>query len=115
MKCQKCATEITADESMEVHGQIVCEDCCIDLMAKPKTCDPWAVHSAKNLSATNVMTERQSLIVAYLKKKGPTPADQLVQDLALSMDEFEREMAPLRHMEKLRAQLQDGRKVICLW
>jgi hypothetical protein len=31
------------------------------------------------------------------------------------MDEFEREMAALRHMEKIRAKLENGKKVICLW
>ncbi len=35
--------------------------------------------------------------------------------MGLTMEEFEREMAPLRHMEKVRAQLSEGRKVICLW
>ena len=29
--------------------------------------------------------------------------------------DFEREIAALRHMEKLRAEMRDGVKVICLW
>lgn len=116
MKCQKCGVEIKNDEAMEIQGQAVCEDCYIDLAAKPKTCDPWAVYSAKNLKNTgSALTERQSAIVDYLKKNGPTPPEKLAGELNLSMDEFEREMAPLRHMEKVRAQLREGRKVICLW
>ncbi len=117
MKCQKCEVEIKADDAMEIHGQVVCEDCYIDMMAKPKTCDPWAVYSAKNLeslSGSNI-TESQQAIIDYLEKNGPTPPEKLASDLNLSLSEFEREMAALRHMEKIRAQLQEGRKVICLW
>ena len=118
MQCRKCGAEISKDEAMEAQDQTMCEDCYIDLAAKPKTCDPWAVYSAKNLQSTSGasgLTETQSLIVEYLKKNGPTPPAELAAALGLSLDEFEREMAPLRHMEKLRAQLQEGRKVICLW
>lgn len=117
MKCQRCKGEINDDEAREIHGQIVCEDCYIDIVSKPVTCDPWAVHSAKKLSSSNdhAMTEKQSAIVNYLKKNGPTPPDILAVELNMSIDEFEREMASLRHMEKVRAQLREGRKLICLW
>lgn len=118
MKCEKCGAEINIDDAMQAQGQTLCEDCYIDLMAKPKTCDPWAVYSAKNLKNTDTgpsMTESQLQIVDYLSKNGPTPPEKLSEDLGISMDEFEREMAPLRHMEKVRAGLQEGKKVICLW
>lgn len=116
MKCQKCGAEINAEEAMEARGQTVCEDCYIDLAAKPKACDPWAVYSAKNLSSSgSTVNEQQSAIIDYLKKNGPTPPEKLAADLGMSMDDFEREMAPLRHMEKVGARLQEGRKVICLW
>ncbi|MBS0013932.1 MAG: hypothetical protein KFF46_08165 [Desulfobacterales bacterium] len=118
MKCQNCGAEIKAEEAMAARGQTVCEDCYIDLAAKPKTCDPWAVYSAKNLEKTGSgpdLTQTQSAIVDYLTQNGPTPPGKLAKDMGLTMDEFEREMAPLRHMEKVRAQLQEGEKVICLW
>jgi len=101
---------------MEARGQTVCEECYIDLMAKPKACDPWAVYSAKNLVQNNFeLTEKQHEILDYLENNGPTPPEQLSRDLQLSPEDFERLMAPLRHMEKVRAELQEGRKVICLW
>lgn len=116
MKCERCGAAINAEEAMEARGQTVCEDCYIDLAAKPKTCDPWAVYSAKNLPpAHNTLNEKQLEIIDYLEKNGPTPPEKLAGDLGLGMEDFEREMAPLRHMEKLRAKLQDGHKVICLW
>ena len=116
MKCQKCGSDIEASESMEIQGQTVCEDCYIDIAAKPKTCDPWAVYSAKNIPSSSFeLNENQAAIIEYLKRHGPTPPETLAADLGLSMDAFEREMAPLRHMEKVRAQLREGQKEICLW
>jgi hypothetical protein len=118
MKCQKCGTDINSNDAMEMQGMTVCEDCYIDLAAKPKTCDPWAVYSAKNLEATGsqpVLTQTQLSIVDYLEKNGPVPPEKLASETGLSMDEFEREMAALRHMEKIRAKLENGKKVICLW
>lgn len=116
MKCEQCGAEINENEAMEAKGQKVCEDCYLDLAAKPKACDPWAVYSAKNLNQSNFsLNERQAEIIDYLGKKGPTPPEKLAKDLKISLDDFEREMAPLRHMEKVRAQMQEGRKVICLW
>jgi len=116
MKCAQCGAEINENEAVEARGQKVCEDCYIDLAAKPKACDPWAIYSAKNLSQAHfVVNDKQAEIMDYLKKMGPTPPEKLVNDLNIRMDDFEREMAPLRHMEKVRAQLQDGQKVICLW
>jgi hypothetical protein len=116
MECAQCGAEINESEAMEARDQKVCEDCYIDLAAKPKACDPWAVYSAKNLSQTNfVVNDRQADIMDYLEKNGPTPPDKLAGDLNMRMDDFEREMAPLRHMEKVGAKLENGRKVICLW
>ncbi|OQX62177.1 MAG: hypothetical protein B5M56_07200 [Desulfococcus sp. 4484_241] len=116
MKCEKCGANISEDEIREVYGQKVCEDCYLDITAKPKVCDPWAVYSAKNLSGSNLeLNDNQSAIVEYLKKNGPTPPEKLFLDLGISADDLEREIAALRHMEKVRAQLRDGRKVICLW
>ena len=116
MKCEQCGAEINESEAMEAKGQKVCEDCYIDLAAKPKACDPWAVYSAKNLNQANfTLNERQAEIIDYLRKNGPIRPEKLAKDLKISLDDFEREMAPLRHMEKVRAQMQEGRKVICLW
>lgn len=35
--------------------------------------------------------------------------------LQLKSEEFERIFATLRHMEKARAELRDGKKILCLW
>ena len=116
MKCEHCGAMIAEGDAMQAHGQTVCEDCYIDMTAKPKACDPWAVYSAKNLGDSGAaITDAQAAIVNYLTKNGPTPPETLARELNLSMDDFEREMAALRHMEKVRAQMQNGKKVICRW
>jgi len=116
MKCEVCGVEINEKEARQARGQTVCEDCYIDLAAKPKACDPWAVYSAQNLSASHfTLNDKQAEILDYLETNGPTPPEKLAGEVNLSMDDFEREMAPLRHMEKIRAAMPDGEKVICLW
>jgi len=116
MKCATCGMEIAEDSVMEISGKKVCEDCYIDISAKPKACDPWAVYSAKNMPLDRQQfSAQQAAILSYLEKNGPTPPEKLTADLGLSMDDFEREMAVLRHMEKIRVRLASGRKVVCLW
>lgn len=117
MKCDQCGQQIPAAEAMQADGQTLCEDCYIDRAAKPKACDPWAVYSARNLPADNgaALTESQTAIVDYLGKNGPATPAALGQALDMSRDDLEREMAVLRHMEKVRAQMRKGEKVICLW
>ena len=35
--------------------------------------------------------------------------------LQISPSDLEREIATLRHMEKLKAELREGKKILCLW
>ncbi len=62
MKGQKCGAGIKDNQAIQIHGKIVCENCYIDLAAKPKTCEPWAVYSGRNLSSTNVTLSVKSAI-----------------------------------------------------
>jgi len=45
--CVKCREEISTGEEMNYRGQILCEDCYVDTVSIPRTCDVAAVHSAK--------------------------------------------------------------------
>ena len=38
------------EESFQQAGQTLCEDCYMDVMTAPKACDPWVVHTAKDLA-----------------------------------------------------------------
>jgi hypothetical protein len=91
----------------------------MDLLSPPKACDPWAVHSArtflKNGSADFGLAPIQQKIVAILQDKGPQERADLCKKLSIKETDLEREIAALRHMEKIRGKLKSRKKLICLW
>ncbi|RLC19903.1 MAG: hypothetical protein DRH56_10810 [Deltaproteobacteria bacterium] len=118
MKCDRCHDEIPEGEEMERFGQTLCEDCYMDLLSPARTCDPWAVHSARTLAkdgAAVQMNPLQQRLLETLEEKGPTEPGELARMLGIKETDLERELAALRHMEKIRAELKDGRKRIRLW
>lgn len=119
MQCGTCNKNIKDGEDRELRGQIVCEDCYIDALSPVKPCDPWAVHCARSFQGedgfTAQITETQSRILQILKQTGGLKLSDLSRQAELSTSELEREIATLRHMEKLRAEMREGEKIICLW
>jgi hypothetical protein len=119
VKCEKCGDIVEQQDCQEFHGQMICEDCYIDALSPAKACDPWAVYSAKSFSkesgnGTNI-TETQLKILQILKETGGAEPKIISERLQISPSDLEREVATLRHMEKLRAELRQGKKIICLW
>ncbi len=53
--------------------------------------------------------------MAVLKAGNGLEPDILAAELGLTPAELQREIATLRHMEKIRAVMDGGKKVICLW
>ena len=118
MECEKCRDQIEPGDEREIHGRMVCEDCYMDALSPTRTCDPWAVHSAKSLQKETGRTEinpLQAKIPHYLQESGGAEFPLIVDRLQIKPTELERELAALRHMEKIRAELRDGKKVIRLW
>jgi predicted transcriptional regulator len=116
MKCDRCQSQIVAGDEREHAGQTLCEDCYIDALSTVKACDPWAVHSAKSMSGDGaILTKRQNEILTVLKATDGIEPAALAEKLGLDLPALEREMATLRHMEKIRAAKRGGRKVFCLW
>lgn len=118
MQCDRCSANIDDGEERELNGQILCEDCCMDLMSPLKACDPWAVYSAK--SFTGHQGDNSSLVPVQQKilnilKDGPIEPAMLSERLKIKATELERELAVLRHMEKIRGELRDGKRFIRLW
>lgn len=116
--CDKCRSRIPAGDDREHYGKVLCEDCYMDALSPARTCDPWAVHSAKKLGdlpgglQTNPLQDR---ILSILSETGGIEPPGLLARLGIKPDELDREIAALRHMEKLRAELREGRKYIVLW
>lgn len=116
MNCERCGTVIEDGEEREHLGQRICEDCYMDVLSPAKTCDPWAVHSAKNLGEQGgVLNEVQKQILDVLKQTGGMEPSALAERLQLKPADLERETAALRHMEKVRGKLENGKKIILLW
>lgn len=119
MKCEKCDAIIEENERHEFHGRMICEDCYIDALSPAKTCDPWAVYSAKSFSTStgdgHEITSSQKRILEILKETGGAEPSVIAERLQMDQSDLEREIATLRHMEKLRAELRGGKKILCPW
>jgi len=119
MPCSRCGKTI-AEGEIHVHlGYRLCEDCYMDALSPARTCDPWAVHSAKNFgrdfAGKTALTELQQRILAALQETGGATPAALSARLDLAPADLEREIAALRHMEKVRGELRDGVKYIRVW
>ncbi len=116
MNCDKCKSHIESGDEREYAGQTLCEDCYMDVLSPVKTCDPWAVYAAKSMSGDgSQLTELQENILVILKETNGIELEALAKKLGLNLSELQREIATLRHMEKLKAAMEGDRKVFRLW
>jgi hypothetical protein len=110
--CDKCRSDCDADELRDLGGAQVCEDCFLDGVEITKTCDPWAVHSAKNTLPAQGLPPltplQQRIYDLIVQEKQITPAEA-ASSLKISETELRREFATLRHLELLKgAKTPDG-------
>ena len=120
MDCERCGDAIETGEEREFHGQTLCEDCYMDVLSPPRTCDPWAVHSAKSFMAKQGMGDpslnsTQAKILEVLRETGGIEHGALIERLQIKPSDLEREIAALRHMEKVRGELREGKKFLVFW
>lgn len=119
MECERCKDIIESGEEREYAGRVLCEDCYMDALSPAKTCDPWAVHSAKKLAQQTrtapELNPLQKQILAYLQETGGAEPREISERFQIKPSELEREIAALRHMERIRGELREGRKIIRLW
>ncbi|MFA6499203.1 MAG: hypothetical protein WC256_07670 [Desulfurivibrionaceae bacterium] len=118
MNCDRCQQAMASGEEAMLHGQALCEDCYMDAFSPARTCDPWAVRSAKhctNSEGSATESAVQEKILAILRETGGTSIGVLAEQLDLKPADIQREIAALRHMEKVRGALLEGQKVFRLW
>jgi hypothetical protein len=119
MKCERCGDAIEKGEERNFHGQILCEDCYMDALSPARACDPWAVHTAKSLikeeGGSVELNPIQEKILDILQETGGVESKILAERLQVKPSALEREIAALRHMEKVRGELRDGKRIVCLW
>ena len=115
LHCDRCGAQVSEAEAHTHLGQTLCEDCYMDALSPARTCDPWAVHSAKAHSGVQELTGTQRRILRLLAESGGMPLERLCERLDMKPADVQRDIAALRHMEKVRGALVDGVRVIRLW
>ena len=119
MICNRCGASIPDEDGIDFHGQLLCEECYMHMLSPARACDPWAVRSAQTLSYSldsfSGLSETQASILKVLGETGSLEPNVIAQRLRMKLSVLERELATLRHMEKIRGQMRSGKKVICLW
>jgi hypothetical protein len=119
MLCDRCGETIPTGEETEYYGQTLCEDCYMLALSPARACDPWAVRAAQSLSRMDegyaTLSAAQENILRVLEETGGAEAEAVAEMLGMKMSDLRRELATLRHMEKVRGEMRDGVKVVCLW
>lgn len=104
--CTRCGASLAGEEPRQHLGEILCEDCYLDALSPLRTCDPWAVHTArslKDLPGGLTLTPRQQQLFDLVKEQGEVSKQEAARILEVSEDDLQREFAVLRHLELLRA------------
>ena len=115
--CTRCQGECDEAELREFSEQRLCEDCYIDRVELSKTCDPWAVHSAKNTVASQGLwlTPEQEKLLELVKAEKEISFPEAAGRLRMTERELQQDFTVLRHMELLRAARKGDGKVITLF
>lgn len=115
MICERCQTEMEPEEARDFAGRNLCEDCYMDALSPAKTCDPWATYTASRLDHQELNPTQQAVLELVARQGGAT-AGELMRATGKSWPELERDVAALRHMERMRAaKTADGGKVFKLF
>ena len=119
MKCDKCSQNIEDGGEREFHDQKLCDDCYMDALSPTRTCDPWAVYTAKSISEKSSgpiqLNEIQAKILQVLEETGGVEFPALIEKVGTEAKVIEREFAALRHIEKVRAKMRGDEEVLRLW
>ena len=115
VKCNRCSSAISMDDSYQHLGETLCEDCYIDIRYPAKACDPWAVYIATKsretlgLKGTAGLTELQKAIYEFVMGKGKVTREQLIENFELTETELQTQLAILRHCELVKGHKEGDR------
>ena len=70
---------------------------------------------AKSKGGALQLNETQKKILMILKETGGAEPATITDKLEIKPADLEREAAALRHMEKIRGELRNGKKFLILW
>jgi len=108
VKCNRCGREISKDGCYKYLGEILCEDCYIDIRYPLKGCDPWAVYSAtrsrisQGLEGSEGLTDLQKAIFEFVRENGRATREQVMENFSLTETQLQTQLAVLRHCELVK-------------
>lgn len=114
MQCQMCGTEIANNEVFKYGDQLLCEDCYVEIISTPKTCNPMSVRSARltrekmGHKGTEGLLPIQKKIYDFVKENKELPREEVAVHFNLNAKEMEKHFAVLRHCELARAFKKDN-------
>ncbi len=116
MKCKRCGREIADDEGFSYQGNILCEDCYMEVGLHPKGCEPWASYIATHTPGGSGpkggqgLTDLQKKVHEFIKSKGKVPREEVMANFKLSEADIDTQMTALFHSELVK-ELREGSKV----
>lgn len=108
MLCEKCKEDISGEEIFSHGGKQYCEDCYIEVISVPTTCDPLAVRSARitrersGHEGTEGLLPIQKKLYDYIQERGKATREQIAAEFMLDQKEMEKHFAVLRHCELVK-------------
>jgi hypothetical protein len=118
MQCSRCQRELTEVQSYVNKGKIYCEDCLMDIGLTVQECDPWATnidtsgrkrHGEKGAAG---MTELETQIYEYVKKRGQATRQEVMKDSGLSEKDLSLPLLPLMHAELVKERAEGGQQYL---
>jgi hypothetical protein len=108
VRCRRCLREIAEEESFGFFGEVLCDDCYMDVRSPVKAYDPWAVYLATRtrdsagLEGVEGLTPLQKDIYEFIKEKGRVTPAELMIHFDITQQDMENVVAILRHREMVR-------------
>ena len=103
--CMQCGQSMPEEENYSHAGKDLCEDCYMEAVSVPKTCDPLSVRAAridresKGIKGEEGLLPIQKEILNFIKEKQKVTREEVAGRFTLSPKEMEKHFAVLRHCE----------------
>ncbi|OPL10339.1 MAG: hypothetical protein AVO34_11155 [Firmicutes bacterium ML8_F2] len=121
VRCAQCNAKLANNEVYHHRGKVFCEECYMMVLQRPKTCDVLATVFAKNhrekagQTGTEGLLDIQKNIYNYIKEKGKTTREEIIEALNIPEWELEKHIAILRHCELVKGRKEGNQVFLVLF